>query len=199
MTNAEATRLHTQFAVAWLWHVRGCRVIADEVGVGMTGSRLAMSSATNWRADVVGVRPGKHYSNRPEVPSRFDVVEVKGHRRDWRRELPKSPKCEWSDIKPRFQKYSKWGDTTESAPLALWLLVSHTVTDDDLSLLPIHWGVLRASDDVLSVETVRKAKAPGVIAGHNDLLASWGAVASRSRSPQLPTMTTRATDHEGKI
>jgi hypothetical protein len=177
MTSAEATKLHTQLAVAWLWNCRGCRLVADEVGVYPSG-RLTEPANALWRADVVGIM-WDHQKG-----PRIDVVEVKGHRADWRREKPLSPRSKWQQSQPSHS--------------CLWLLVSATVDDNALESLPPWWGILRADPAAETVTVVRKAPQAGYDpepsrSGHSVFVAG-----ARSVTRSLPTMR-HARDARGML
>lgn len=166
MTAHELTRLHTVLAVAWLWHRQGSRVLATEVGVGKTGDRLMPAMGAWWRADVVGVSGG------PGKPHCFDVVEVKGHRADFRRDQPRD--------------FSKWS-VSDKSPLRLWLLVSAEVTDEDLVGVPGHWGLLRATAERDQVQTLRKPAGAGILESKAEA-ASLYACGTRAISGWLPRL-----------
>lgn len=185
-TAAAQTLAHTQLAAAWLWNSRDCRVIADEVGVSWDGTRIEPPTQTKWRADVVGV---SWHADSPTAGVRFgapvfDVIEVKGHRADWRREKPLDPRSKWQ--------------RSRNSTLRLWLLVSSSIGDDLLTDLPPWWGILRADDETASgLRTIRKAPQSGTVA--DDLIArSLYAVAQRSATRQLPTMR-HARDERGVL
>jgi hypothetical protein len=153
--------------VAWLWNSRGCRLVADEVGVYPTG-RLTEPTNALWRADVVGIM-WDHQKG-----PRIDVVEVKGHRADWRREKPASPRSKWQQSQPSHS--------------CLWLLVSATVDDKSLESLPPWWGIVRADATASTVTVVRKAPQTGYDADASKSAHSLFVAGSRSVTRSLPTM-----------
>lgn len=166
MTAHELTRVHTALAMAWLWHRQGSRVLATEVGVSKLGCRLVPAMGASWRADVVGVSGG------PGKPHCFDVVEVKGHRADFRRDLPRD--------------FSKWS-VSDKSPLRLWLLVSADVDDEALAGIPVHWGLLRATAEHDQVTTLRKAAGSGILDAAAEA-ASLYACGTRAIAGKLPRL-----------
>lgn len=136
MSRRESTEALTALAFSWLWARRGCRVMADEVGVTGLCRFLCPSTEGLWRADAVGC-------TKKDRSYRLDLIEVKGSRADARRE----------DM-----SRGKWEMLPESRRLTGWLLMSHDVKDEDIIGLPVSWGLLRASEDGTVVSTVRKAQ-----------------------------------------
>lgn len=136
MSRRESTEALTALAFCWLWSRRGCRVMADEVGVGGVCRFLCPSTEGLFRADVIGcVKKERSY--------RIDLVEVKGSRADARRE----------DM-----SRGKWELLPQGQRLTGWLLMSHDVRDEDIVGLPTAWGLLRASEDGTVVSVIRRAK-----------------------------------------
>jgi hypothetical protein len=152
----ERTDAHTRLALAWLWHRRGCRALAEEVGVYASG-RVCRVADGRWRVDVVGSarKPSRRRAS-DGWQWRVDVVEVKGHRADWMREarvLAREPEHVRS-VRSKWHALAEGAGGRAGAP-GLWLLVSHDVADADLKLLPVEWGVLRADAYAVEVEVVR--------------------------------------------
>jgi hypothetical protein len=107
---------------------------------------------------------------------RFDLVEVKGHRRDWLRERARVA-----------DPYSKWGIGDDSC-IAQWLLVSHDVTDADLEPLPQHWGILRADASASTCTSLRAAAGPGLVTDPGRIERSLYAAGTRAVTGTLPTL-----------
>jgi hypothetical protein len=134
MTEAERTRLHTALALAWLWHIRGSRSLAVEAEAESNLTFFGTTGSASSRVDIIGTN---------KTPQRLvvDVVEVKGHRKDWKRERVTD-------------KGSKWLKSSAS-PWALWLFVSADITDLDLVDLPTWWGIARANPSADDVQVLR--------------------------------------------
>lgn len=134
----QATLSVTALGHAWLWHKRGCRAMADELGVwGRLGvARLGPGGGALWRADLAGVaKRGNSY--------RLDILEVKGTREDLRREDLGAGKWLWSR-----------GITGA----ALWVLMGEDLRPEDYAAVPAHWGLLQAAEDNTVVKTLRRPK-----------------------------------------
>lgn len=171
-TRAEATQRVTCQVAAWLWHTRGCRAMARELGIRLDGS---LSTAWNgkWRVDMAGVSEdlGKTTSY---------VIEVKGTHEDLARENVAS-------VHPKLTFHSKWHQPEFAKLHELWLACGDIRTGQAaVSDVPGHWGVMVFARDHGRATVLRRPSRVAHDVGSPCTSNTWRAIAQVATAEDMP-------------